>query len=91
MCLIPFIFLRVARRPYQRTSMGVDGKIVFFNEAEAVAVVETGETVENAIRQKPKKRQGKREEDLFGLPVVVIEHFTPEEELEELFGKDGFK
>ncbi len=74
----------------QISFMEVDGRIVFFNEAEAVAEG-AGEAAETAARQKPKKRQGKREEDLSGLPVVVIEHSMPEEELEELFGKDGFK
>ncbi len=52
---------------------------------------EAGEAAETAIRQKPKKKQGKREEDLSGLPVVVIEQSMSEEELEERFGKDGFK
>ena len=75
----------------QISFMEVDGKIVFFNEAEAVAEEGSGEAVETADRQKPKKRQGKREKDLSGLPVVVIEHSMPEEELEEHFGKDGFK
>ena len=70
--------------------MEVDGEIVFFNEAEAV-VEEAGETAETAIRQKPKKKQGKTEEDLSGQPVVVIEHSMSEGELEERFGKDGFK
>ena len=75
----------------QISFMEVDGKIVFFNEAEAVTEEEAGEAAETATRQKPKKRQGKREGDLSGLPVVVIEHSMPEEELEERFGKDGFK
>ena len=75
----------------QISFMEVDGKIVFFNEAEAVAEEEAGEAAETVTRQKLKKRQGKREEDLSGLPVVVIEHSIPEEELEERFGKDGFK
>lgn len=75
----------------QISFMEVDGKVVFFNEAEAVAEEGASETVEPAIRQKPKKRQGKREEDLSGLPVVVIEHAIPEEELEGKFGKGGFK
>ena len=74
----------------QISFMEVDGKIVFFNEAEAVAE-EAVEAAETAARQKPKKRRGKREEDLSGLPVVVIEHSMPEEELEERFGRDGFK
>ena len=75
----------------QISFMEVDGKIVFFNEAEAVAEEEAGEAAETVTRQKLKKRQGKREEDLSGLPVVVIEHAMSEEELEERFGKDGFK
>ena len=75
----------------QISFMEVDGKIVFFNEAEAVAEEESSKVAETAPRQKSKKRQGKREEDLSGLPVVVIEHSMSEEELEERFGKDGFK
>lgn len=75
----------------QISFMEVDGKIVFFNEAEAVAEEESSKVAETALRQKSKKRQGKREEDLSGLPVVVIEHSMSEEELEERFGKDGFK
>lgn len=75
----------------QISFMEVDGKIVFFNETEAVAEEEAGEAEKTAIRQKPKKKQGKREEDLSGLPVVVIEHSMSEEELKERFGEDGFK
>lgn len=75
----------------QISFMESDGKMVFFNEAEAVAGEEAGEPAETAARQRPKKRQGKREEDLSGLPVAVIEHSLSEEELEERFGKDGFK
>ena len=75
----------------QISFMEVDGKIVFFNEAEAVSEEESGEAAETVTRKKPKKRQGKREEDLSGLPVVIIEHSMSEEELEERFGKDGFK
>ena len=72
--------------------MEVDGKIVFFNESEAV--VEEGNTQEedeSVSRTKPKKKQGKREEDLEGLPVVVVEHSMTDEELEDKFGKDGWK
>ena len=50
----------------QISFMEKDGKIVFFNEAEAVAGEETGEAEETAVRQHQKKRQGKREEDLSG-------------------------
>ena len=75
----------------QISFMEIDGKIVFFNEAEAVADEETGEDSEAFSRRKPKKKQGKREEDLEGLPVVVVEHSMTEEELEGLFGKEGWK
>ena len=76
----------------QISFMEVDGKIVFFNESEAVT--EEGNTQDEAdsvSRTKPKKKQGKREEDLEGLPVVVVEHSMTDEELEDKFGKDGWK
>ncbi len=76
----------------QLSFMEVDGKIVFFNESEAVAAEETTqEGPESVSRRKPKKKQGKREEDLDGLPVVVVEHSMTDEELEDKFGKDGWK
>ena len=65
----------------QISFMEVDGKIVFFNESEAVAAEDDGAEPETVPRRKPKKKQGKREEDLDGLPVVVIEHSMTEEEL----------
>ena len=75
----------------QISFMEMDGKIIFFNEPEAVADEETGETSETVPRRKPKKKQGKREEDLEGLPVVMVEHSMTETELERLFGKEGWK
>ena len=75
----------------QVSFMEVDGKIVFFNESEAVAAEESTEEPENVSRTRPKKKQGKREEDLDGIPVVVVEHSMTDEELEDKFGKDGFK
>ena len=75
----------------QLSFVEADGKIVFFNESEAVVDEESGEEVETVSRRKPKKKQGKREEDLDGLPVVVIEHSMTEEELAARFGEGGFK
>ena len=75
----------------QISFMEVDGKIVFFNEAEAVAGEEAADGTEAAMHKKPQKKKGKREEDLEGLPVVVIEHSMSEEELKDRFGKDGWK
>ena len=75
----------------QVSFMEVDGKIVFFNEPEAVAAEESTEEPENVSRTRPKKKQGKREEDLDGIPVVVVEHSMTDGELEDKFGKDGWK
>ena len=76
----------------QISFMEVDGKVVFFNESEAVAAEENAlEEPEGVSRTKPKKKQGKREEDLEGLPVVVVEHSMTDGELEDKFGKDGWK
>lgn len=77
----------------QISFMEVDGKIVFFNEAEAVVQEEEetpGET-EDSPRQKIRRRKGRREEDLKGLPVVTVEHTMTEEELEKVFKGEGFK
>ena len=75
----------------QISFMEVDGKIVFFNEPEAVADEGAVEEPEGTPRQRPKKKPGKREEDLSGVPVVIVEHSLPEEELKALFGENGFK
>lgn len=75
----------------QISFMEVDGKIVFFNESEAVAAEETDGGEETVSRKKPKKRRGKREEDLEGLPVTVIDHSMTEDELTALFGKGKWK
>ena len=81
-----------AHEPDEQISfMETDGKIVFFNESEAVAAEDSGEYKESVPCRKPKKKPGKREEDLEGLPVVVVEHSMTREELEELFGAEGWK
>lgn len=74
----------------QISFMEVDGTVVFFNEAEAV-VAEAGDAEDISTRKKPRKRNGKREEDLKGLPVVVIEHALEETELNQCFGENGWK
>ena len=72
--------------------MEVDGKIVFFNEAEAVSDLDANEPEEleiNAIYGK--KTAGKRAVDMEGLPVERIDHYMTEEELKEEFGEKGWK
>ena len=75
----------------QVSFMEVDGKIVFFNEAEAVSGEACDDSQESPQKRRPKKRAGKREEDLEGLPVIVVEHSMEEKELEERFGQRGWK
>ncbi len=75
----------------QISFMEVNGEIVFFNEAEAVAGGDSGRAEDAAPRKRPQKKKGKREEDLEGLPIVVVEHSMTDGELEELFGTEGWK
>lgn len=69
--------------------MEVDRETVFFNEAEAVSVDVPAGGQEDAPRRRLKKKQEKREEDLKGLPVVVVEHSMAEKELEEKSEREG--
>lgn len=67
----------------------VDGNIVFFNEAEAVASLD--EYVdEDETRPRGRKTKGRREKDIQGLPVNPVEHKMSEEELIAEFGEDGW-
>lgn len=72
--------------------MEVDGTIVFFNEAEAVSDLDAEEpdTLESKPVRKP-KAVGKKDADIKGLPVNVINHYMTEKELTEEFGKNGWK
>ena len=72
--------------------MEVDGTIVFFNEAEAVSNLEAAEPEDLEIKpaRQPKKN-GKKEQDISGLPVNRINHYLTEEELVAEFGENGWK
>lgn len=71
--------------------MEVDGNIIFFNEAEAVADLdaEEPETLEPCPRRA--KSAGKKDADLSGLPVNIITHYMSEAELTAEFGEKGWK
>ena len=69
--------------------MEVDGNIIFFNEAEAIAALSEYDEDEPA-KARSKKTKGKRAADLQNLPVIPVEHMMTEEELSEEFGKDGW-
>lgn len=72
--------------------MEVDGTIVFFHETEAVSDLDAEEpdTLESKPVRKP-KAVGKKDADIKGLPVNVINHYMTEEELTEEFGENGWK
>lgn len=69
--------------------MEIDGKIAFFNEAEAVGDLEPLE--EEAAAPRKKKAAGKKELDMSGLPVNRIDHYLSEDELTAEFGENGWK
>ena len=74
----------------QISFMEVDGKIVFFNEAEAVSDLEDSSTEEEPSIKR-KKQAGKKEHDMSGLPITTIPHYMSEEELIDEFGPNGWK
>ena len=78
--------------PGQIRFMEVDGRVVFFNEAEAVCDLTAPEPDDLEIRASKKKKQtGKKNEDLSGIPVQRIDHYMTEEELTAEFGEKGWK
>ena len=60
--------------------MEADGKLVFFNEAEAVAAI-TEYDENEPVKQRSQKAKGKRSLVLADLPTVEISHKMTEEEL----------
>lgn len=76
----------------QISFMEVDGKIVFFNEAEAVCNLEAAEPEDLEIQSsKSKKQTGKKDQDLSGLTVHIVSHYMSEEDLVAEFGENGWK
>lgn len=76
----------------QISFMEVDGKIVFFNEAEAVCNLEATEPEDlESKSSKSKKQTGKKDQDLSGLTVHIVSHYMSEEDLVAEFGENGWK
>lgn len=69
--------------------MEIDGKIAFFNEAEAVCDLEASD--EEDVTPHRKKATGKKEQDMSVLPINRINHYLSESELEAEFGIKGWK
>lgn len=69
-----------------------DGVFVFFNESEAVANPDAPEP-DDLEKKLPrgKKTQGKKEQDMLGLPVSRKDYYLSEDKLEKIFGPGGWK
>ena len=78
--------------PNQICFMEVDGEIVFFNESEAVCDLEAPEPDDIEVkRERPKKRSGKKKDDLSELETKRVDHYMTEEQLVAEFGENGWK
>ena len=65
----------------QISFMEVDGNIIFFNESEAVCDLSAEEPEDLEPKPRGKKKVGKKEADMSGLPVNRVNHYMTEEEL----------
>ena len=74
---------------HQIAFLEVDGEIVFFNEAEAVASI-TEYNEDEPTKPRSKKVKGKRAQNIKDLPVIQVSHVMSEEELTDEFGKEGW-
>lgn len=82
----------VINDPNQICFMEINGEIVFFNEAEAVCDLSADEPDDLELRPKRgTKTKGKKSADISGLPINVIEHYIPSEELDAKYGANGWK
>lgn len=68
----------------------IDGNIVFFNEAEAVADLDAPEPTD-LRKSRGSKQQGKKDQDLSNLTTNRIDHYMTEQELITEFGENGWK
>ncbi len=71
--------------------MEVDGNIIYFNEAEAIALLDEEDDDEPTEKPRGKKSKGKRIADISHLPVIPVEHKMSEQELIDEFGENGWK
>ncbi|MBP3782488.1 MAG: IS66 family transposase [Butyrivibrio sp.] len=77
--------------PNQLCFAEVDGNIILFNEAEAIADLEAPEEDEPKVRSRGKKQVGKKDLDLKGIPEIRVDHYMTDEELTAEFGEKGWK
>ena len=70
--------------------MEVDGDVVFFNEAEAVAAITEYDEAESFKKSCPKRIKGKRAQIISNIPKVEVLHMMTNEELINEFGENGW-
>lgn len=75
----------------QISFLEVDGDIIFFNEAEAECDLEAEEPEDLELPKRGKKEKGKKDKDLEGLSTERVDHYMTEDELNEIFGVNGWK
>ncbi len=83
-----------ADTPGQITFFEPHSGMAYFNEAEAIADLpddESDESDESAPPKRGKKKKGKLDKDIKDLPVDITSYDIPIDQLEEIFGKDGYK
>lgn len=72
--------------------MEIDGKIVFFNESEAVCNLEAPEPGElEAKPARSAKQIDKKDADMSAIPTNRIDHYMTEPQLIAEFGENGWK
>lgn len=70
--------------------MEVDGDVVFFNEAEAVAAITEYDEAGSLKKSCPKRIKGKRAQIISNIPKVEVLHMMTKEELTNEFGENGW-
>lgn len=77
--------------PNQLSFLEVDGNIIFFNEPEAECNLDAPEPEELEPSKRGKKKPGKKDMDLEGIPTERINHYMSDDELIGIFGINGWK
>ena len=67
------------------------GQMKIFNEAEAAAAEAIAEPAIEQVVVRRKKQKGQRKEDLSRLPVRIEKHELTKEQLNDIYGENGWK
>ena len=73
-----FLGLQDQMEDLTKETHALNEKIVFFNEAEAVSDPEIEEPEELELQKISRRKKGKKDQDLSGIPVRRIDHYLTE-------------